>query len=323
MVSARDSRGDTWVRPLPRWRRDGSYTGGMDESSTARDVIAVGIIIDDAGRVLLQLRDEKAGLAGAGQWGFFGGHLEGDEAPSAAFMREMQEELEWRPRHFERYTTREVDGDGWHVTSHVFAAHLDVPLVGLVQTEGQALDVFALDALPPNVVPSVQPVLEEFATSDAYKRVRRAWAHLTTTGLLVDRDGRFLLQHRDDFDYIANPGMWGSFGGEIEPYEPPDESFLREMQEELSWQPSRFELYATFPYRRGPPHNDARAMQLIYVYMALVDVPESALVLGEGQGFGFFAPDALPEKIVPELRGLIERFAATAEYAALCGNASA
>lgn len=287
----------------------------MNESS--REAIAIAIIVDDAGSVLLQLRDAKPGLEGANMWGFFGGHLEGNETATEALLREMQEELAWRPRHFEPYGVRDVDSDGWHVTSHVFAAHLDVPLDALVLGEGQALDIFPLDALPPNVVPPSRAVLDEFASSDAYKRVKRGWAHLTTTGLLVDRAGRFLLQHRDDFDYIANPGMWGSFGGEIEPYEPPDESFLREMQEELSWQPSRFELYATYPYRRGAPYNDARAMQLIYVYTALVDVAESALVLGEGQGLGFFAPDALPAKIVPDLRVLIERFVATDAYAAL------
>ena len=38
--------------------------------------VAVGLIVADDGRVLLQLRDDKPGLPGAGQWGFFGGHLE-------------------------------------------------------------------------------------------------------------------------------------------------------------------------------------------------------------------------------------------------------
>ncbi len=289
----------------------------MPAPEAPREAIAIAIIVDNNGRVLLQLRDNTPGLEGANMWGFFGGHLEAGETPAEALLRELQEELGWRPRHFERYGLRDVDADGWHVTSHIFAAHLDVALDALVQTEGQALDVFPLDALPSGIVPSIRPVLEEFAASDAYKRVKRGWAHLTTTGLLVDREGRFLLQHRDDFDYIANPGMWGSFGGEIEPYEPPDESFLREMREELSWQPSRFELYATYPYRRGAPYNDARAMQLIYVYTALADVPESELVLGEGQGLAFFAPDALPGKIVPDLRTLIERFVATDAYAAL------
>jgi hypothetical protein len=50
------------------------------------------------------------------------------------------------------------------------------------------------------------------------------------------------------------------------------------------------------------------------VYAARVDVPLDALVLGEGQAMGVFAPDALPENTVPALRALIKRFAAGDAY---------
>jgi 8-oxo-dGTP diphosphatase len=153
------------------------------------------------------------------------------------------------------------------------------------------------------------PIIEGFADSDAYTRVRTRWPAMTTTGLIVDGEGRFLLQHRDDKPGISNPGMWGSFGGELEPYETPEESFLREMQEELSWQPRRVELYGAFPLRR-----EGEPLLLVYVFTAVLDVPRSSLVLGEGQGFDAFAPDALPERTVPELRGLIARFVGTDMY---------
>jgi 8-oxo-dGTP pyrophosphatase MutT (NUDIX family) len=94
----------------------------------------------------------------------------------------------------------------------------------------------------------------------------------------------------------------------IEPGETPDEGFVRELQEELAWTPKRVDLYGAYPYptRDGP--------QLIYVYSALVDVPFESLVLGEGQGMAYFAPDALPEGIVPDLRTLIERFAGSVAF---------
>ena len=95
---------------------------------TKRPAYAVGLITAPDGRLLLQLRDNKPGLPGAGLWGFFGGHVEDGERPSAAFLREMDEELGWRPRRFELFAPRDVDRDGWHVTSHAFAAHLDVPV---------------------------------------------------------------------------------------------------------------------------------------------------------------------------------------------------
>ncbi len=270
-----------------------------------RREIAVGLIVAEDGRLLLQLRDNKPGLTGAGMWGFFGGHVEPGERPVEGFLREMHEELGWRPRHLEHYTAVDVDRDGWHVTSHAFAAHLDVPLDALTLGEGQAMALFAADALPPETAPSVQPVIAGFTASEAYRRVRKRWDAVTATALIVDRAGRFLLQHRDDKPDIYNPGLWGSFGGGIEPYETPHDGLLRELREELSWQPESIEFYGAYPYERK---------LLIYVFIAPIGVPIEQLVLGEGQGMAFFAPDELPEDTVPDLRALMERFAQTDRY---------
>jgi len=301
------------------------------EPSAANDLpprpeVAVGLIVADDGRVLLQHRDDKPGVSGAGLWGFFGGHVEPGERTSQAFLREMREELGWQPRHFEHYLTDDAPplpgakGYGLHITSHVFAAHLQVPLDALTLGEGQAMALFAPDApeaLPAALVPGLGEIIAAFARSDAYKRVKRDWDMISTTALIVDAEGRFLLQLRDDKPEIVNPGLWGSFGGRLEPHETghpetPDEGFLRELREELAWEPRRFDLYMSAPYRTLDD-GDARR-QLIYVYAAPLDVAQDALVLGEGEAMALFAPDALPERIVPALRGLIERFAATELY---------
>jgi len=278
-------------------------------SAERRVEVAVGLIVAEDGRLLLQHRDDKPELPGSGKWGLFGGHVEAGEQPAEAFLREMDEELGWRPRHFELFTTREVHGDGWHNTSHVFAAHLKVALDALTLGEGQGFALYAPDALHPDTLPGIADVIGEFAASRAYERVRHAWRMITAAALLVDRDGRFLLQHRDDKPDIANPGLWGFFGGEVEPYETPHDGFLRELREELSWQPHRFELYRAYPY-------DA-LQTLIYIFMAPIDAPVDQLVLGEGQGMSFFAPNELPANTVPDLRHLIERFATTDAYRSL------
>ncbi len=270
------------------------------------------MIVDDEGRVLLQLRDDKPGLPGAGQWGFFGGHLETGERPQDAFLRELDEELGWRAKHFEHYLTTTVDRGGWHVISHVFGAHLDVTPEQLTLGEGQAMRLFAPDALPEDIPMPAAYVVTGFAESDAYRRVRRSWDWITATALLVDHDGRFLLQHRDDKPEIANPAMWGSFGGRIEPYETPEDGFLRELREELCWAPSKYELYRAIGYR---PKDDPSKRNLVYVYAALVDVPVEELTLCEGQGMAFFAADALPERTVAELRTLILEFIESPMYA--------
>jgi 8-oxo-dGTP diphosphatase len=271
--------------------------------------IAVGLIVADDGRVLLQHRDDTPGLQGRNQWGFFGGHVEPGERQTETFLREMQEELGWQPRHFEPYLVREIDRGEWQVRSYAFAAHLDVPLDALTLGEGQALALFAPNALPDAIVPDSRPVLAQFFASDAYKRVKRRWSMMTSTGLIVDRGGRLLLQHRDDKPEIANPGLWGSFGGAIEPYETPHEGFVRELDEELSWRPPAFELFGSYPYNNGEA-----GRQLIYAFAAALDVEPDALVLGEGQGLGLFAPDALPQDTVPDLRRLIAMFVASDVY---------
>ncbi|MBI5290034.1 MAG: NUDIX domain-containing protein [Chloroflexi bacterium] len=292
--------------------------------------IAVGLIIAEDGRVLLQHRDDKPDILEPGVWALFGGHIDQHEDPAQAFLREMDEELGWRPKHFEHYRTVDLHLPAGarapspagaapapvHLISNLFAAHLDVPLDALSLNEGQGMALHAPAALPERIATDLPRIFAEFAATDAYRRVRKSWDVISATAILVDARGRFLLQHRDDKPGIDNPGLWGSFGGAVDPYETPAAGFLREMREELDWEPKQFELHVAGPYfpdRRGYGASGARS-QLIYIYTAPVDVPFADLTLNEGQAMGFFAPDALPEETVPAYRDLLDRFAATDEY---------
>jgi len=307
--------------------------------------IAVGLIVAEDGRVLLQHRDDKPDILEPGVWALFGGHIDPHEDPAQAFLREMDEELGWRPKHFEHF--RSVDlhlPDGAravspvpgpspanvarspapvHLLSNLFAAHLDVPLEALSLNEGQGMALHAPNALPERIATDLPRIFAQFAATDAYRRVRKSWDVISATAILVDARGRFLLQHRDDKPGIDNPGLWGSFGGAVDPYETPADGFLREMREELEWQPRQFELHVAGPYfpdPRGYGANGARS-QLIYVYAAPVDVPFEDLTLHEGQAMAFFAPDTLPDKTVPAYKDLLHRFASTQTYLDLMRNA--
>lgn len=59
---------------------------------SARQAVAL-LATDAEGRVLLQLRDDRPGLAMAGQFAPFGGEVEPDETALAALCREIHEEL--------------------------------------------------------------------------------------------------------------------------------------------------------------------------------------------------------------------------------------
>ncbi len=52
---------------------------------------------------------------------------------------------------------------------------------------------------------------------------------------LLERDGLWLLQLRDDIEGIVAPGCWGLFGGHLEPGESPEEGLRRELQEEIAY----------------------------------------------------------------------------------------
>lgn len=56
---------------------------------------------------------------------------------------------------------------------------------------------------------------------------------LTQTGMLLENNGRYLLQLRDDVPNINYPGKWGLFGGGSEGDETPKQAAVRELKEEI------------------------------------------------------------------------------------------
>ena len=51
---------------------------------------------------------------------------------------------------------------------------------------------------------------------------------------MLQREGRWLMQLRDDFPGIVAPGCWGLFGGHLDAGESPEEALRRELLEEIS-----------------------------------------------------------------------------------------
>ncbi|PSB06946.1 NUDIX hydrolase, partial [Pleurocapsa sp. CCALA 161] len=52
---------------------------------------------------------------------------------------------------------------------------------------------------------------------------------------IIHQDGKYLMQLRDDLPTIAYPGVWGFFGGHIEPGEEPEAALRRELEEEINY----------------------------------------------------------------------------------------
>ena len=52
---------------------------------------------------------------------------------------------------------------------------------------------------------------------------------------MIECDGRWLLQLRDDIEGILYPGQWALFGGHLDSGETPEVALRRELEEEINW----------------------------------------------------------------------------------------
>ena len=100
---------------------------------------------------------------------------------------------------------------------------------------------------------------------------------------MLGRQGRWLMQLRDDIPGIVAPGCWGLFGGHLDPGETPEQAVRRELLEEIGWQPGelRYALEHRIPRRTA------------HVFVGELTVPLEQLVLLEGQDMALVSAEAL------------------------------
>ena len=136
--------------------------------------IAVILLVDPRGHLLLQHRDEHAPRA-ANQWGLVGGHVEPSEDFDTAVHRELLEEtgivtgpgelVLWQQAEF-RYS------DGHQSSYRVYAGRVDLTDDDIVLGEGRAIvfvDPAGLDAL--DKAESCAHFVPQFLASDLYRRL--------------------------------------------------------------------------------------------------------------------------------------------------------
>lgn len=104
------------------------------------------IIMNESNEYLLQLRDDEAPTF-KHHWTLFGGHVEEDEQPHEALLRELGEELRLdKDRiHSTELTQTNIDDNG--TVQYIFEIGTNVPLSELVLGEGEAMEYVPEDVL--------------------------------------------------------------------------------------------------------------------------------------------------------------------------------
>ena len=68
-------------------------------------------------------------------------------------------------------------------------------------------------------------------------------------GLIIENaEGEILLQLRDNKPGLEYPNCWGTFGGQIEEGETPQEALVREIKEELDYDVESLRLYRVYSF---------------------------------------------------------------------------
>lgn len=111
--------------------------------------VAIFTLIDDHGRMLCQLRDNKPRYR-PGMWGLFGGGIEPGETPEQAVIREAREEIQvdLKPEFFGQYVAPKTN-NGQSCELFLFTAPLAWTIEALrsQQQEGADLGLFTIDEI--------------------------------------------------------------------------------------------------------------------------------------------------------------------------------
>jgi ADP-ribose pyrophosphatase YjhB (NUDIX family) len=116
---------------------------------------------------------------------------------------------------------------------------------------------------------------------------------LLASVLLVDGQGRLLLQERDEHAFVA-PEQWGLVGGHLEEGEGWEEALHRELEEEtgLRLDEGRLELWYDEVVRHSPKVSTHLADHW-RIWVGRVDLTDDDITVGEGRQIVFVEPERI------------------------------
>ena len=226
------------------------------------------------GRFLMQLRDDNPKIQYRGCWTNFGGYIEPGESPEQCMRRELEEEIGFKAGEVKLWKV--LPWENYLV--HIFEVPIDKSIEELHLTEGADMRFFTKEEiLDTNLA---------FCFSEVYISYFDERAEIRGVAAIIRaKDGRILLQRRDDIPTIPCPGMWTLFGGALEPGEPPEDGLKRELTEELEFAPKESRLWTV----------KMIAGYLAYLFEVELDKDITHLRLHEGIEIGLFTKQQIDE----------------------------
>jgi 8-oxo-dGTP pyrophosphatase MutT (NUDIX family) len=137
--------------------------------------------------------------------------------------------------------------------------------------------------------------------------------------ILIDREGRVLMQHRDDDPAIMYPNHWGLTGGAGLPGETPEQTARREVLEETGLNLPRLEPFKAYYFAEAKGGARASTKKTadyeVYAFHAPCETPASEMLCGEGQELRFIAPDEIDDfDVAYNHRDVLRDFFASPAY---------
>ena len=106
---------------------------------------------------------------------------------------------------------------------------------------------------------------------------------IPVTMAIIYQEGKYLMQLRDNIPHILYPGVWGLFGGHLDPGERPEAGLRRELIEEISYHVRELTPFRTY--------RDSQYLR--YLFSCPLEVSLDKLELHEGEDFNLLTADAI------------------------------